>query len=80
MTGVPCGSVPAIPARKREARTTSSVVIPKSLRGLKVPAFSRTEATIGTVELTGFEITRICASGDTRETDAARSRTILALV
>ena len=80
VTGVFAGSVPAIPARKREARTTSRVVIPNSLRGLKVPAFSRTEATMGTVELTGLEMTRMCAAGETREMVAARSRTMLALV
>jgi hypothetical protein len=40
----------------------------------------RTDETMGTVELTGLEMTRMCALGETREMEAARSRTMLALV
>ena len=80
VTGVSAGSALTIPAKKRAARTTSSVVIPNRCRGLKTPAFSRVEATMGTVELTGLEVTRMCALGASRATTAARSRTIDALV
>jgi hypothetical protein len=38
------------------------------------------DATMGTVEFTGFEITRMSAVGETRATDDARSRTMDALV
>lgn len=71
---------PEISERKREARTTSRVVTPKRRLGSKTPAFSRTEATIGTVELTGLEMTRMWALGATRATAEARSRTIEAFV
>lgn len=80
VTGVSLGLAFEIPARKRAARTTSRVVTPKRWAGSNTPAFSRVEATIGTVELTGFEITRMCAVGATRATAVARSRTMDALV
>lgn len=67
-------------ARKREARTTSRVVTPNRRAGSNTPAFSRVAATMGTVELTGLEMTRMCAVGATRATAAARSRTMDALV
>lgn len=78
--GASAGAIPATPDTNRAARTTSSVVTPKTRRGSNVPAFSKTEATIGTVEFTGFEMTRTCASGETRATAAARLRTIEAFV
>ena len=80
VTGVSAGEASTIPAKKRAARTTSRVVIPKRRRASKTPAFSRVAATMGTVELTGLEMTRMCADGATRAMAAARSRTILALV
>src|ERR1700720_4293023 len=80
VTGVSIGLALDIPARKRAARTTSRVVTPKRRAGSNTPAFSRVEATMGTVELTGFDMTRMCAVGATRATEAARSRTIDALV
>ena len=80
VTGVSAGLALTIPAKKRAARTTSSVVIPNRRCRLKTPAFSRVEATMGTVELTGLEMTRICAVGASRATAAARSRTMDALV
>ena len=80
VTGVSFGEASTIPAKKRAARTTSSVVIPNRRRSLKTPAFWRVAATMGTVELTGLEMTRICAVGQTRATAAARSRTMDALV
>lgn len=78
--GASAGLTFATPETKRAARTTSSVVTPKRRRGSKTPAFSKTEATIGTVELTGLEMTRTCASGETRATADARSRTMDAFV
>ncbi len=59
VTGVSLGEAPTTPARKRAARTTSRVVTPKTRLGSKTPAFSSVAATIGTVELTGLEITRM---------------------
>jgi hypothetical protein len=41
-------------ATKVFARHTSRVVTPKSFLGLYFPAFLRTSAAIGTVELTGL--------------------------
>lgn len=72
--------MPETEARKRDARTTSRVVTPNTRLGSKTPAFSSVAATIGTVELTGLEMTRMCAVGATRATAAARSRTMDALV
>ncbi len=72
--------LPVTSLRKRAARTTSREVTPNKRRGSKTPAFSSVLATIGTVELTGFEITKMCASGETLPTDVARSRTIDAFV
>ncbi len=81
VTGVCEGSVDSRrPERKRWARTTSRVVIPNTRRGSKTPAFSRVDATMGTVELTGLEMTRMWAEGATRATADARSRTMEALV
>lgn len=80
VTGVSLGEALTMPAKKREALTTSRVVMPNTRFGLKTPAFSRVAATMGTVELTGFEITRMWASGATRPTAEARSRTMEALV
>ena len=48
---------------KVEARTTSSVVVPKSFLGLNLPLFLRTSAIMGTIELTGFVMTTMKASG-----------------
>ena len=45
------------------ALTTSSIVTPKSRFGSKVPAFLKTSAAIGTVELTGLLITLTIAFG-----------------
>lgn len=78
--GVSFGFAFVIAARKRAARTTSRVVTPNKWSGLNTPALSRVAATIGTVELTGLEMTRICAVGATRATADARSRTMDALV
>lgn len=80
VTGVSDGEASTRPAKKRAARTTSRVVIPNRRRGSKTPAFSRVAATMGTVELTGLEMTRMCAVGATRATAAARSRTMDAFV
>jgi hypothetical protein len=79
-TAASAGAALATPARKRAARTTSRVVTPKRRAGSKTPAFSRVAATMGTVELTGLEMTRMHAVGATRATADARSRTIEALV
>jgi hypothetical protein len=43
---------------KVDARTTSRDVTPKTLFGLNTPYCFKTSETIGTVELTGFEIMR----------------------
>jgi hypothetical protein len=80
VTGESFGEAPTMPAKKRAARTTSRVVIPNTCFGSKTPSFSSVAATMGTVELTGLEITRIWASGATRPTAEARSRTMEALV
>ena len=80
VTGVSLGLAFEMPARKRAARTTSRVVTPKRWAGSNTPAFSRVDATIGTVEFTGLEITRIWAVGATRATAVARSRTMDAFV
>ena len=80
VTWISSGEASTIPAKKRVARTTSRVVIPNRRRASKTPAFWRVAATMGTVELTGLEMTRMCAVGATRATAAARSRTMDALV
>lgn len=69
-----------ISAVKVEARTTSRVVTPKSFLGLNTLWHFRTSATIGTVELTGLEMTRIKALGQNVAIPFARSRTIPALI
>jgi len=89
---------PKISATNVEARTTSSVVTPKTLFqvyedapqyneyfsayrfGSKTPCFLRTSATIGTVELTGLEMTRTKAFGAAFAIPVARSFTIPALI
>lgn len=48
--------------------------------GSKHPAFLRTSATIGTVELTGFEMTQMKAFGQFCEIAVARSETMPALI
>ena len=63
-----------------DARTTSRVVTPKSFLGLNTLCAFRTSATIGTVELTGLEMTRINALGQYVAIPFARSRTIPALI
>lgn len=63
-----------------EARTTSSVVTPKSFLGLNTFLDFRTSATIGTVELTGLEMTRTNALGQYSAIPFARSLTIPALI
>ena len=80
VTAVSTGLAPLIPARNRAARTTSRVVTPNRRAGSNTPAFSRVLATIGTVELTGLEMTRMWAFGEVAATAVARSRTIEALV
>lgn len=83
----------ATSAAKVEARTTSRVETPKSLDsakvrsmtathlfGSKTPAFLRTSATIGTVELTGLEITSTKAFGQAEAIPVAKSRTMPALI
>lgn len=80
VTAVSFVGAPEISERKRAARTTSRVVTPKMRRGSNWPAFLKVSATMGTVELTGFEMTQTCASGETRAMAAARSRTIEAFV
>ena len=52
------GSTPEIEAVKVDARTISSVVTPKSFFGSNTLYLFKTSAKIGTVELTGLEITR----------------------
>lgn len=74
------GSVPLCWEMKRLARTTSRVVTPKSRLGLKTPFDLKISAQIGTVELTGLEMTRMLASGAASAQAFARSRTIEALV
>jgi len=57
------GRRPVASATNSEALTTSSVVIPNNRFGLKTLADFIVSATIGTSELTGFEMTRRNASG-----------------
>ena len=88
---------PMISDTNVEARTTSRVVTPKSLRGTdvtnvrkketspyflgsKTPCFLKTSATMGTVELTGLEITSTKALGATVAMPVARSLTMPALI
>ena len=71
---------PTISATKVSARTTSRVVTPKSFLGSKTLAFLRTSAAMGTVELTGLEMTRTNALGAVLAIPVARSRTIPALI
>ena len=54
---------PRISDTNVEAHTTSRVVMLKSLLGSNTPCFLNTSATIGTVELTGFETTSMKAPG-----------------
>mmetsp|Transcript_8810 Transcript_8810/g.21281 ORF Transcript_8810/g.21281 Transcript_8810/m.21281 type:complete len:215 (-) Transcript_8810:285-929(-) len=74
------GFTPTISETNLFARTTSSVVTPKSFFGLYFPAFLRTSAAMGTVEFTGFEMTPIRASGQWSATPCTRVRTIPALM
>lgn len=71
---------PAKSWMKVSARTTSSVVTPKRRFGSKTPACFMTSAAIGTVELTGLEMTRISAFGQFSATPVIRSRTMPALM
>lgn len=66
--------------RKREARTTSRVVTPKRREGSKTPCASSVLATMGTVEFTGLEITRMRAFGETLAIAVASDLTIVAFV
>jgi hypothetical protein len=50
------------------------------LLGSKTPFFLKTSATIGTVELTGLEMTRTKAFGAVVAIAVARSRTMPALI
>lgn len=63
-----------------DARTTSRVVTPKSFLGLNTFLALRTSATMGTVELTGLEMTRMKASGQEVAIPLARSLTMPALI
>jgi len=51
-----------------------------NLLGLKTPCFLNTSATMGTVELTGLEMTRTNAFGAAVAIPVARSRTMPALI
>jgi len=62
------------------ALTTSSVVTPKRRLGSYVPAFLKTSAAIGTVELTGLLITFTIALGQQFAIPSQRVRTIPALM
>lgn len=62
------------------ALTTSSVVTPKRRLGSYVPAFLKTSAAIGTVELTGLLITFTIALGQHFAIPSQRVRTIPALM
>jgi hypothetical protein len=74
------GDPEVISAVNVDARTTSSVVTPKSFLGLNTLWDLRTSATMGTVELTGLEMTRINAFGQYVAIPFERSRTIPALI
>src|SRR5579859_3154667 len=71
---------PVISEVNVDARTTSRVVTPKSFLGLKTFWDLRTSATMGTVEFTGLEMTRIKASGQLVAIPLARSLTMPALI
>jgi len=71
---------PTTLATKVEARKQSKVVTPKSRLGSKTPFFFRTSAKTGTVELTGFEMTRMKALGQASAIDSARVAQIPALM
>lgn len=71
---------PTISATKVSARTTSRVVTPKSFFGLKTPASLSTSAAMGTVLLTGLEMTRMYAEGQCSTQPLIRSRTMPALI
>ena len=64
VTGVSLGEASTILAKKRAARTTSSVVIPNRRLALKTPAFSRIAATMGTVKLTDGNDKDVCSWGN----------------
>lgn len=80
VTLVSLGSVPWTPLKKVLARTTSKVVTPNNRLGSKTPAFLKTSAKMGTVELTGLEMMQIMALGQCSAHALARSRTMEALV
>lgn len=67
-------------ATKVEARTTSSVVTPKMRFWSYTPCFLKTSATIGTMELTGFEMTAIRARGQCSAQAVASECTMPALM
>ena len=69
-----------ISAVKVDARTTSRVVTPKSRCGLNTLCDFMTSATMGTVELTGLEMTRMNALGQFAAIPFAKSRTIPAFI
>lgn len=69
------------PSMPMEAMTANAAVYTLTHRfGSYTPAFLKTSATIGTVELTGLAMMSRCAFGATLAAALARSRTIEALV
>jgi len=60
--------------------TWNHAVVIGHLLGSKTPCFLKTSTTMGTVELTGFEMTRTNAFGAVVAMPAARSRTIPPLI
>uniref|UniRef100_A0A0A9EUG6 Pco104294 n=1 Tax=Arundo donax TaxID=35708 RepID=A0A0A9EUG6_ARUDO len=82
MTGtlISLGSSPRTSPTKVFALTTSSVVTPRRRLGSYVPAFLKTSAAMGTVELTGLLITSTIALGQHFAIPSQRVRTIPALM
>ncbi|EPY32646.1 malate dehydrogenase [Strigomonas culicis] len=79
-TSTSTGAFPIASLTKVLARTRSSVVTPKSLRGSYAPAFFSASAATGTVLLTGLLMTPMIALGEFLPTALARVCTMFALV
>lgn len=79
-TLTPAGSKPFGSATNVLALTISRVVTPKTLLGLYTPCFLKTSDVIGMVELTGFEMRQIMATGQCWSQAAVRLAMTVALM
>merc|ERR1712154_487160 len=79
-TGTLTSATPLVWCTKAVARMVSKVVTPKILEGLYTPLDCMTLERMGTVELTGLEMTKKAALGQCSAQASAKVLTIPALV